>query len=114
MKKGAQKTFIFYHSQDSEKIMKTCFFRTHEEQGIFSFFQRQILEPFSHSKVNVLWKVISACKYLEEISKSSRPPRFAGQICRETLNEIRSLSFPTEEEESIWDDVKEKLEEFRT
>ena len=86
----------------------------HEEQGIFSFFQRQILEPFSHSKVNVLWKVISACKYLEEISKSSRPPRFAEQICRETLNEIRSLSFPIEEEESIWDDVKEKLEEFRT
>ena len=51
---------------------------------------------------------------LEEIPKSSRPPRFAGQICREILNEIRSLSFLIEDEESIWDDVKEKLEELRS
>ena len=46
---------------------------------------------------------------LEEILKSSRPPRFAGQICREILNEIRSLSFLIEDEESIWDDQQPKL-----
>ena len=51
---------------------------------------------------------------LEEILKSSKPPRFAGQICREILNEIRSLSFLIEDEKSIWDDVKEKLEEVRS
>ena len=51
---------------------------------------------------------------LEEIPKSSRPPSFAGKICREILNEIRSLSFLIEDEESIWDDVKEKLEELRS
>ena len=51
---------------------------------------------------------------LEEIPKSSRPPRFAGQICREILNDIRSLSFLIEDEENIWDDVKEKLEEVRS
>ena len=51
---------------------------------------------------------------LEEIPKSSKPRRFAGQICREILNEIRSLSFLIEDEESIWDDVKEKLEEVRS
>ena len=50
---------------------------------------------------------------LEEIPKSSRPLRFAGQICREILNEIRSLPFLIEDEESIWDDVKEKLVEVR-
>ena len=50
---------------------------------------------------------------LEEIPKSSGPLRFAGQICTEILNEIRSLSFLIKDEESIWDDVKEKLEEVR-
>ena len=34
---------------------------------------------------------------LEEIPKGSRPPRFAGQICREILNEIRSLPFLVED-----------------
>ena len=51
---------------------------------------------------------------LEEILKSSKPPRFAGQICREILNEIRSLSFLIEDKESIWNDVKEKLVEVRS
>ena len=51
---------------------------------------------------------------LEEIPKSSRQPRFAGQICRKILNNIRSLSFLIEDEGSIWDDVKEKLVEVRS
>ena len=51
---------------------------------------------------------------LEEIPKRSRPPKFAGQIFREILNEIRSFPFLIEDEESIWDDVKEKLVEVRS
>ena len=51
---------------------------------------------------------------LEQIPKSSTPPRIMGQICREILNEIKSLSFLILYEESIWDDVKEQLEEVRS
>ena len=65
------------------------------------------------TKVNVLRKMVSVYKYQTFLRKGSIPPRFAGQIRRDILNEIRSLSFLTEDEESIWDDVKEKLEEIR-
>ena len=57
--------------------------------------------------------IVQVPDIFEEIPKSSSPPRFTGQICREILNEIRSASFFIEDEESIWDGVKDKLEEVR-
>ena len=54
------------------------------------------------TKMNVLWKMISAYKYQTFLRKFQK------------VLDNRYLSLLIENEESIWDDVKEKLEEVRS